>query len=247
MLDRGATGGWMPLWLCPCCGRCARDGVFADGPGASSRSHLQLHWPPTWRFLKCSRYRYPSQRRPGTHRGKGKPASWHYAAHSAAADKTYEALETPQRLTWERRMALEDLLLAHHRLAFNALGHAIPSHPGGLPPAVVLEASEAIRRIRWAHGKPAGIARGSHDLGLGGVLWLRRWDVEPLGTGLRRPHRPPGRPSARRPGWRALEGSVVSANWACFADHHASGIPAASISEPLARLLEPVTALIVVP
>jgi len=150
-LDRGANGGWMPLWLCPCCGRRARVLVNTLMNWLPEVDHiLQPHWPHTWRCLKCARYRYPSQHRPGAHHGQGKPASWHYASHSAAADKACEALETPQRLTLERRMALESLVMAHHTLAINALCHAIPSPPGGLPPSVIQEACEAIRRHRWA-------------------------------------------------------------------------------------------------
>ena len=150
-LDRGATGGWMPLWLCPCCGRRARVLVNPLMNWLPAFAHiLQTHWPHTWRCLRCARYRYPSQRRPGAHIGHCKPPSWHYAAHSAAGDKALEALETPQRLTWERRMALESLAMAHHRLAISALGHAIPSRPGGLSPSAIQEAWDAIRRHRWA-------------------------------------------------------------------------------------------------
>ncbi len=60
-LDRGAIGGWMPLWLCPCCGRRARVLVNTLMNWLPEVDHiLQPHWPHTWRCLKCARYRYPS-------------------------------------------------------------------------------------------------------------------------------------------------------------------------------------------
>lgn len=164
--DRGTTGGWMPLWSCPCCGRRAR--VLANPlmnwlPGVEDV--LRPHWPNTWRCLKCARYRYPSQRRPGAHLGQRKPPGWHYAAHMAAADKAWEAMETPHRLAWERRMALESLAMAHHRLAINALAHAIPSRPSGLPSAVIEEAWETIRQHRWATRQTSWHRGGKPRLG----------------------------------------------------------------------------------
>jgi hypothetical protein len=151
VLDRGTTGGWIPLWLCPGCGRRARVLVNPLMNWLPEAEHLlRPHWPSTWRCLICSRYRYPCQRRPGAQRGQGKPPSWHYDAHMAAAERVRQAMDRPQRLTWERRMALESLAMAHHRLAIDALGQAIPSRPGGLPPAVIEQAWETIRRHRWA-------------------------------------------------------------------------------------------------
>ena len=150
-LDRGSTGGWMPLWLCPNCGKRAR--VLANplmNWMPESESVLARHWRFSWSCLRCARFRYPSQRRPGGHRGQGKPPSWHYAAHTAALDRIEAAMATPQRLTLDRFVALESLKMAHHRLAVHALSQALPVVSSGLGRASVEQALAMIQANRWA-------------------------------------------------------------------------------------------------
>jgi hypothetical protein len=115
-----------------------------------AESVLARHWRFSWSCLRCARYRYPSQRSPGGHRGQGKPSSWHYAAHSAALDRIEAAMATPQRLAWDRLMALETLKMAHHRLAIHALSQALPVVSSGLGRASVEQALATIQANRWA-------------------------------------------------------------------------------------------------
>jgi hypothetical protein len=151
MLDRGTTGGWLALWLCPCCGRRARvlvNPLMNWVPAADAM--LSRHWPYSWRCLRCCRYRYASQKRPGSHSGQPKPPQWHYAAHMAAIDRIEAVIATPQRLTRERRQALEQLRCARYALGVAALRQALPCFGGWFPPADNDWAWQTIRRCQWA-------------------------------------------------------------------------------------------------
>lgn len=117
-LDRGISEAWQPYWVCRRCSRRARIlcNRWADLP-PDTASRL-------WVCQRCCKFRWPSQRLPGTSNG-GRPPSWHYATHQHHIDRIRDALETPQRLSGERRDALERLELAHHILAVAALSDAL--------------------------------------------------------------------------------------------------------------------------
>jgi hypothetical protein len=68
----------------------------------------------------------------------------------AAVERIQAALTTPQRLTWERRHALEQTEASHYILALQALGQAIPGLSSGLSQRVIEEAMRTIRECQWA-------------------------------------------------------------------------------------------------
>ena len=152
-LDRGSSGGWLAFWGCPVCQRRCRvlvNPLRSRWWPEQSQGVLSRHWSTTWRCTTCSRYRWPSQRRPGGHRGRGKPAQWYYAAHTAAVDRIQAVLEAPARLSLPRRIALERLEVARHTLAVHALSRCLPGAPAGPPQAAIEQAWQTIRDCRWA-------------------------------------------------------------------------------------------------
>jgi hypothetical protein len=153
VLDRGSTDAWQPYWLCQGCNRRAR--ILVNRLLDLARTI----GPRLWTCQRCSRYRWPSQRLPGTCNGR-RPPSWHYAMHQLHIRRIQDALDTPQRLSAERREALERLSLAHHVLAVTALAEALPKtapgarlwvpRPSVVPADLIAQARSDLREQAWA-------------------------------------------------------------------------------------------------
>lgn len=153
LLDRGISEAWQPYWVCRRCSRRAR--ILCN-------SWLRMapdHAPRLWVCQRCCKFRWPSQRLPGTSNGS-RPPSWHYATHQQHIARIRQALATPQRLTAERRDALERLELAHHTLAVAALSDALAktaapvrlwvSAPSVPPLDRIAHAHRELQACRWA-------------------------------------------------------------------------------------------------
>ena len=141
-LDRGATGGWHLLLICPVCSK-HRKKLFAHSWAEKLRPDFRL-----WACGPCHRVTYESCNRPGSKRGP-KPDSYDFRKHEEAALKIKrdfmklnpedEGLPAnllvlkpspDNKMHWERWEALCQLVSAHETLALGSFANRVSALSG---------------------------------------------------------------------------------------------------------------------